>query len=134
MIDKELLNKLYKKKEQELNNILEPMPQTVPPVVTQTDAESGYLTRYFTRSVTDEDYIVEIDKKQHQILKNNPRFVTTTIKWKIKGQKETMRMQNGINLYGVEDINRIAVANADLTFGGLRKYITSYMEYWISET
>lgn len=134
MIDKELMDKIYKKKEQELTAILEPMPHSVPPVVTQSDATSGYLMRYFVRSITDKDYIIEIDKKQYQSLKNNPRFITTSIKWKILGKKETMRMQNGINLYGVEDINRITVANADLTFGGLRKYITSYLEYWIAES
>lgn len=133
MIDKDLLEKLYKNKQQELTKILDPTPQPVLPIITQKDTEVGYLTRYFVRSVNDITYVVEIDKKQYQTFKNNPRFVTTSIKWKIVGKKETTKLSSGVNLHGVEDLNRITVANADLTFGGLHKYITNYLEYWVME-
>lgn len=133
MIDNELLEKFFINKKQELTSILEPHPYAVPPVVTQSDVSSGYITRYFVRVVNDREYVVEVDKKQYQNLKNNPRFVTTTVKWKIIGKKETITLQTGINLYGVEDLNKISVANADLTFGGLRKYISSYLDYWVAE-
>ena len=34
---------------------------------------------------------------------------------------------NGATIYGVEDTNRVTVSEADLTFGGLLIYITSYL-------
>lgn len=133
MIDKEILSKLYKENEKELEEQLQQTPIPVAPVVTQLEAKTGYFIRYFIRQVTDKDYVVEIDKKQYERLKSNPRFMVTTVKWKIIGKKETIKYNTGVNLHGVEEINRIAVANADLTFGGLRKYITNYLEYWIAE-
>lgn len=134
MIDDDIIKKLYKESEQELRDTIDKMPIPTAPIVTQEDANVGYITRYFIRQVNDQVYVTEIDKTQYEDLKENPRFTTTTVKWKIIGKKETLRHTSGANLYGVEDQNRIAVADADLTFGGLRRYISSYLEYWVSET
>lgn len=133
MIDTELLNSLYPDKKNQLSDILNPNPTPVPPVVTQQDAENGYLLRYFVRNANDSSYVIETDKKQYEQFKNNPRFITTQLKWKIVGIKKTHTLSSGANLYGVEDQNRITVKNTDLTFGGLFRYITNYLEYWISE-
>lgn len=133
MIDQKLLNQLYPSKKNFLPTILEPNPSPAYPVVAQPDAENGYIMRYFIRTVNDTSYVTEIDKKQYEKFKENPRFVVVQIKWKIVGIKKTYTLDNGANLYGVEDQNRITVADADLTFGGLRSYITNYLEYWIAE-
>jgi hypothetical protein len=134
MIDEELLKKLYKDSEEELRDTIDKLPTPALPVVTQEDASKKFIVRYFVRQVNDQMYVTEIDKTQYEDLKENPRFITTTIKWKIVGKKETIKHSSGANLYGVEDQNRITVADADLTFGGLRRYISSYLEYWVSET
>jgi len=133
MIDEELLGKIYKKDEVSLKEILDKMPVPKLPIITQRDVENKYITRYFVRLVNDKDYVVEIDKVQYEEFKENPRFVTTQLKWKIVGKKETVKMNTGINLYGVEDQNKILVADADLTFGGLHRYITNYLGYWVAE-
>lgn len=133
MIDTKLLHLLYKSNEQELLTILDAMPNPVIPVVTQTDALEGFITRYFIHQVTDVNFILEVDKYQYEKFKENPRFAVTKIKWKIVGKKETIILNNNVNVYGVEDLNKIAVANVDLTFRGLRNYITNYLEYWFAE-
>jgi hypothetical protein len=133
MIDIDLIQKLYKSDEQRLTRILDEMPTQSLPIVTQTDAKNGFIIRYFVRQVTDKGFIVEVDNSQYQELKENPRFVTTTVKWKIVGKKQNMTLLNGVTIYGVEDTNRVVVSEADLTFGGLLKYITSYLEYWFAE-
>jgi hypothetical protein len=133
MIDIDLIQKLYKTDEQRLTRILDEMPTQSLPIVTQTDAKNGFITRYFVRQVTDKNFIVEVDNSQYEELIENPRFVTAKIKWQIVGKKQTLQKNNGIYMYGVEDINRIAVSEVDLTFGGLLKYITSYLEYWFAE-
>ena len=134
MIDEELLGKIYKKDEVSLKEILDKMPVPKLPIITQRDVENKYITRYFVRLVNDKDYVVEIDKVQYEEFKENPRFVTTQLKWKIVGKKETVKMNTGINLYGVEDQNKILVADADLTFGGLHRYITNYLGYWTKKS
>lgn len=133
MIDDQLLKKLYPTKEKQLTRILLEFPTSANPVVTQADAEQGYIMRYFVRSANDDMFVVEVDKSQFESLKKNPRFATTSIKWKIVGRKNTEYKASGIPIYGVIDINRQTVANADLTFGGLRKYIGDYGQYWVAE-
>jgi hypothetical protein len=133
MINTDLLEKLYKSDEQRLTNILDIMPTQVLPIVTQTDAKNKFIMRYFVRQVTDKNFIVEVDNSQYTDFKENPRFVTTQIQWKIVGKKQDMVLSNGITMIGVEHMNRIVVSEADLTFGGLLKYITSYLEYWFAE-
>lgn len=131
MIDTDLLN-LFKNPRQ-LAQILENMPQQVKPVVTQSDADRGFLTRYFVRQTNDQTFIVEVDKNQYLQFKQNPRFVTAQLEWKIIGKLNTLEYSTGVNLYGVIDVNRITVANTDLTFGGLKSYITDYGEFWLRE-
>lgn len=133
MIDIELLRALYKKDEAELTDVLNTNPRYVRPVITQADVESKKIIRYFARPANDVNTIVEIDKTQYEELKSNFRFVVTKLDWKIVGNKKTLYLNNNINLYGVEELNKIEVSNIDLTFGGLRKYITNYLEFWQSE-
>jgi hypothetical protein len=131
MIEQDLLKLL--RNSQELTDILENNPEYSKPVVTQSDADRGFITRYFVRQTNDSMFIVEVDKNQYTQFKDNPRFITIELEWKIIGKLETVMLSNGANLYGVKDINRIAVADADLTFGGLRKYISDYGEFWLRE-
>jgi hypothetical protein len=133
MIDEELLTKLYKDKESDLREILDKTPEPKKPFVVQKDAENGFVIRYFVRLVNDKDFVVEVDQTQYQDFKANPRFIATQLKWKIIGKKETYKLNTGVNVYGVADQNRIAVSNTDLTFGGLSRYISDYLEFWIAE-
>jgi hypothetical protein len=131
MINQDLLNLFSQRKQ--IEEILEPTPQVVQPTVTQSDLDNGFIMRYFIRQVNDKTFVVEVDKNQFYRLENNPRFIGVEIKWKIVGKLETTKLPNGINLFGVKDQNRITVADADLTFGGLRNYITNYGEFWLRE-
>jgi hypothetical protein len=133
MINMDVLNALYKSTSEQLIRILEPTPQTIRPVVTQSAADSGFIVRYFIRQVNDKTFVVEVDKNQYERFRENPRFIGVEVKWKIIGKLETTKLPNGINLFGVKDQNRITVADADLTFGGLRNYITDYGEFWLRE-
>ena len=134
MTDKKLFTKLYPKTAEKLIPKLEAMPEYVRPVVTLSDKDNKFITRYFVRVVNDVQMITEVDKKQYNEFKDNSRFITTELRWKIVGKKETIKQSNGIELLGTIDTNKIAVTNADLTFGGLRNYITNYSEYWVGES
>lgn len=131
MIDVNLLNILTNASQLEF--VLETSPKYVRPTITQTDVDNGFIIRYFLRQANDQTFIVEVDKNQYQQFKQNPRFIGTEIQWKIIGKLDTVPLNNGINLYGVKDVNRITVSDADLTFGGLRNYISDYGEFWLRE-
>ncbi len=135
MIDEEMLKKLYPElyRAKKITQDLQEPLQSILPVVTQSDAENGYITRYFARATNDKSYIVETDKTQYDNLKDNPRFITCIIKWKIVGPVESSKTPYGATSSGVREYNRKLVSTADLTFGGLSSYIRNYTEYWISE-
>lgn len=133
MTDFELLQRLYPRDANEMRETMEILPSTVKPIVTLRDAENKYIIRYFVQMVTDPNFIVEVDKTQYEDLKSNPRFLTLQLKWKIVGKKESERKSSNVVIYGVGDINREAVLNADLTMKGLKRYITNYTEYWFAE-
>lgn len=133
MIDNQLLNLLKKKSELTFVKGLTAAPVKVVPIVTQADAAKKVLTRYFVRQVNDKLSSVEIDKKQYDQFKLNPRFIVTSFDWKIVGKQDTEYLPSGVPIYGVADTNRQTVATEDLTFEGLRSYITNYLEFWVSE-
>ena len=133
MIDSELLQKIYSTKAAEYTRFIDKMPSQTKPIITQQDVLNKYVIRYFLRIVNDKSFIIETNNREYSVFVNNPRFIGCELKWKIVGRKETITLKNGSNLYGVEDANRITVADADLTFGGLRTYISDYLEYWFSE-
>ena len=133
MIDSELLQKIYSTKAAEYTRFIDKMPSQTKPIITQQDVLNKYVIRYFLRIVNDKSFIIETNKREYSVFVSNPRFIGCELNWKIVGRKETIALKNGSNLYGVEDANRITVADADLTFGGLRTYISDYLEYWFSE-
>lgn len=135
MIDETLLNKLFPQRSEanRISKMTQESLKTVYPIVTQADATNGYLMRYFARPANDDTFIVEIDKNQYDSVSNNPRFITTTLKWKIVGKKESSTSLTGIVSMGVEEYNRKMTDKADLTFKGLRSYITDYLQFWQSE-
>lgn len=129
----DLIDKLYPEDADELREKMEVRPNYVRPIITLADAEKKYITRYFIRQTNDELFITEIDQAQYDNLKDNPRFIVTEVKWKIIGRKETLTYFSGAKDYGVADANLQAVSKADLTFGGLLRYIKDYTEFWYAE-
>jgi hypothetical protein len=103
------------------------------PVITQDNLRDGYLFRYFSK-IVNQNSVVEINKYDYEKIKDNPRFVTAKIKWKIVGPIETTKTFSGAINYGVRELNRRAIEREDLTFGGLRGYIRDYIQYWVGES
>jgi hypothetical protein len=132
-IDTNFLRQLYANQSQEKTfpTSLTAAPTSALPIITSVEVADGFVTRYFIRSVTDTSYILEIDKRQYELFKQNPRFVTTQVKWKIVGKTETTITEYGAKNLGVRDYNILQVSKADLTFGGLQRYIRNYLEYWL---
>lgn len=136
MIDRKLLNTLFKDPPnvKKWSRILTEKPTPAPPIVSKQDIDRGLLDRYFVRPVNDTTFVVEIDEIQYEKFRNNPRFTTVQLRWKIIGKQETEISSTGVVNRGVREYNEEQVTKADLTFKVLYKYITNYTEYWISET
>jgi len=133
-INRDVLNQLYTQSgADDLLDTMSDAPTPYRPIVTQRDAENGFIIRYFVRAVAEKDYVVEVNLDDYSRLRENPRFVTAQVRWKIVGVKETTTSPAGVKNLGVNDYNILEVSKADLTFGGLRRYIRNYVEFWLAE-
>ena len=135
MTDRNLIDNLIKKNKNWLDIIDNGVqsPTQYFPVITQDNLRDGYLYRYFSK-ITNQNNIVEINQHDYEKIKDNPRFVTAKIKWKIVGTIETTKTSSDALSYGVRELNRRAIERVDLTFGGLRGYIRDYIQYWVGES
>lgn len=134
-IDKDFLNQLYTPTgTDELLDVMRDAPTPYRPIITQSNAEDGFIIRYFVKQVSDKKNIVEVNDEEYNRLRDNPRFITTQIRWKIIGPTETVLTSAGIKNLGVRDYNLLEVSKTDLTFGGLHRYIRNYVEFWLAET
>jgi hypothetical protein len=131
-INTDLLNKLYPNTSVSQQRDMESSPTPVRLIVTDRDVDNKLVTRYFIKPVNDNSGLMEIDAQQFTKFSNNPRFLATSIKWKIVGNPKTKNI-NGIIDLGVEDFNKEQVKKADLNFGALQSYIRDYLEYWYSD-
>lgn len=135
MIDIELLNKLFKspfkkKLAKDLQKIIVPYD----PVITQNDVRRGYIKRYFVRNRNYLENLTEISEATYNDLKNNLLYITAEVNWKIIGKLDTYITPAGATVYGVLDLNKKAIARADLTIEGLVSYIIDYKEFWLGES
>lgn len=103
------------------------------PIVTKSDLTRGYITRYFVRPISEPDFTTEVDQDQYSKFIRNDRFICASVNWKIVGKKETTVDKDGIIKYGTIDFNKNLIKKADLTFGGLTRYIDNYEEFWVQE-
>ena len=136
MVDALFLSKIkrYTVEANSLSKLLEMSLIYVAPIVTVSDAKSGYITRYFAYPLNEPFNLVEIDQDKYQKVTENFLFVTTSVEWKIVGKKESYTTSYGVRVLGVEDFNRNQVTQVDLTFKNLHKYINDYTQYWLGET
>jgi hypothetical protein len=133
-LDTGLLDKLYRRGSSKLTPFdLDIVPTPVIPVITETDIRNKFFTRYFARYANNTENIVEIDKQQYAILKDNPRFKITQLRWKIVGNPYTKILSNGAIDKGVEDVNKQNVREVDATFGGLTAIIRDYLYLWVAD-
>ena len=82
--------------------------RTTVPSPTETDYKIGYIQRYFIQKINDEgSYIYEVTKHYFNSI-DNPFFKGVTLKWKISGDREEVRIMNQKSIsYASKDIKNI---------------------------
>lgn len=114
-------------------------PISIAPVPTLDDYKSGKFTRYFLRrrNFTSYQDIIEINKLQYDSWKISVGGIDSTIynaifiDWKLTGPLNDYKSDTGLPIYGVFDTNKRIVELKDVTFPGLKSFLTDYIEYSI---
>lgn len=106
--------------------------QTHIPIPTDKDYERGYIARYFTQKVTDTNSpIFEVNERVFSRLQTNQMYVIVSLKWRIKGPKETTYREDGQLLdMSVSESNRKAILLHYDKIPNLKLYLPNLLQFY----
>lgn len=105
---------------------------TYVPNPTSADYTRGYITRYFTQKVTDTNSpIFEINANTFTNLQNKPMYVSVSLKWRLKGPKETQYREDGQLLdVSVSESNRRSILLHYDKIPSLKLYLPNLLQFY----
>lgn len=127
------MNSLYStlaKKRGKLDGIIFANPVSRKPKVSQINYDDEYIQRYFVKkSNTERSTIYEVDLGQFNTIQKNPFYVCATILWKIKGNTETVKTDDG-NILGVREFNLNSTMKANAKIKGMSLILNNPLEFY----
>ena len=102
------------------NNSRQPLLEAYEPKLIEQDYKIGYIYRLFIRKRNEPMGIIyEIDKYTNKKYVNNPLYITTKIRWKIKGDKTE-----------VEEANKKSIELGRHNISNLDTYLKNNSKFW----
>ncbi len=90
------------------------------PKLVEQDYQIGYIYRFFIRKRNELNGVIyEIDKYTNKKYINNPLYITTKIRWKIKGNKSE-----------VEEANKKSIELGRQHISNLDTYLKNHSKFW----
>ena len=99
------------------------------PKITDKDILAGYITRYFIKRVST-NKIIEVDKNQYDVFKNNPFYENLEMKWVIGGYDKDITSADGQMIYGAGHRNEVSLDFYEKKMSGLKRIIRNPLEYF----
>jgi hypothetical protein len=101
------------------------------PTPTDADFTKGYVTRYFTQKTNDlNSPIFEVSQKEFARLSSSIVYVTTSLRWRLKGPKESVYDANGkMTDKGVKESNRRSTELASVVIKKLNLYLPNTTQF-----
>ena len=99
------------------------------PVATPSDYQQGYFLRYFAKTVTGPQYVIEISQSDYANLQNknvSPTmlgYLSTKILWQLTGPLKNTRVSQYQIIGGIYDTNKRTTEAAAVNFVGLLAFI-----------
>lgn len=100
------------------------------PIITTTDISQGYVIRYFAQHISTLK-ITEIDKKQYDVIKNDPYHIVLQLNWWITGNANNVISNAGDYVYGVIQKNLQTINLKNKIMPGLERHLPNPLEYFI---
>lgn len=117
------INKNIVDRYNKIKNLINPKQQLLEgyePKLIEQDYKIGYIYRFFIRKRNETlGIIYEIDKYTAKKYLNNPLYITTKIRWKIKGDKTE-----------VEEANKRSIEFGRQNISNLDTYLKNYSKFW----
>jgi len=96
-----------------------------------TDYTKGYITRYFTQKANDlNSPIYEVSQAEYTRLSSSIVYVTTQLRWRLTGPKESTYDSNGKLIdKGIMESNRISTKLASVVIKNLNLYLPNTFQF-----
>ena len=102
------------------NNSRQPLLEAYEPKLIEQDYKIGYIYRLFIRKRNEPMGIIyEIDKYTNKKYVNNALYITTKLRWKIKGDKTE-----------VEEANKKSIELGRHNISNLDTYLKNHSKFW----
>ena len=104
-------------------------PRSNRPKITERNITDGYVMRYFVKQISSKK-VIEVDKNQYDVFKNNPFYQNLEMKWVIGGYDKDITSADGQMIYGAGHRNEVSLDFYEKKMSGLKRVIRNPLEYF----
>ena len=104
-------------------------PRSNRPKITERNITDGYVMRYFVKQISSKK-VIEVDKNQYDVFKNNPFYENLEMKWVIGGYDKDITSADGQMIYGAGHRNEVSLDFYEKKMSGLKRVIRNPLEYF----
>ena len=110
------------------------IPQTLVPRPTDDDYQKEFIQRFFVQKANDlNGFVYEVNSETFDVLKSNPFWITTTIRWRISGPLDNVYDSNGlITDKGVTNSNKASISMGAQTINNIGLYLPNVLQFYKS--
>lgn len=106
-------------------------PETIVPILTESNYGTGFLSRYFCQKVNDKiGFVFEISFDTYKELQENPYWKTTILRWRINGPINPVYNDMGQLIdIGVIQSNKNSIQITASTLKNIGLYLPNVLQF-----
>lgn len=106
-------------------------PETIVPILTESNYGTGFLSRYFCQKVNDKiGFVFEISFDTYKELQENPYWKTTILRWRLTGPIEPVYNDMGQLIdMGVLQSNKNSIQITASTLKNIGLYLPNILQF-----
>lgn len=106
-------------------------PETIVPILTESNYGTGFLSRYFCQKVNDKiGFVFEISFDTYKELQENPYWKTTILRWRLTGPIEPVYSElGGLIDIGVKQSNKNSISITSQSLKNIGLYLPNILQF-----
>lgn len=107
-------------------------PETIVPILTESNYGTGFLSRYFCQKVNDKiGFVFEISFDTYKELQENPYWKTTILRWRLTGPIEPVYSELGELIdIGVKQSNKNSISITSQSLKNIGLYLPNILQFY----
>jgi hypothetical protein len=107
-------------------------PKNFIPTPTEEDYQIGFIRRYFVTKTADlSGFVYEVNANDFDNYLENPNFICTDMKWRIRGPLEVTYKNTGeLDDRGVKNSNKVAISISANKIKNIGLYLPNLLQFY----